>query len=408
MPINTMWFPEEAFGKQAEAQTTVPLQTQQNATTYLCSILKDPLGARILLGAPASGKSTIARQFLSVLRSDTAVARVDGSGLTAEKLLESLLDQFGYNVDLKSADDLLRMISVFAVQQTRSFQPPTVVVENIENMQPAALRALSLLANLTFQDKYAVRIVLTGSRQAQRLLASKGMAPMAKRLESEYEVEPLTRQESMLLLHGRLRSSQVTQPDEILPMNVCDRIHELSGGNPGRSNEIAKGTLEQALSWPASVSDVDKYQLASKAAHSKPKLIVSLDGEVVGEHVFEDKKVTIGRSSLADVVIHNEYASKFHVLMLSYPDALILVDLNSANGTFVNSVRVNSTILRSDDIISLANHRIKVVDAPEAGDDRISEATSTDTATMKTLSDMREERKAQSPFFDIAVREKIL
>jgi pSer/pThr/pTyr-binding forkhead associated (FHA) protein len=94
--------------------------------------------------------------------------------------------------------------------------------------------------------------------------------------------------------------------------------------------------------------------------------------------------------------------------MLSYADALILVDLNSANGTFVNSVRVNSTILRSDDIISLANHRIKVVDAPEAGDKRISEATSTDTATMRTLSDMREERKAQSPFFDIAVREKVL
>ena len=406
MPSNTKWFPEEAFGKQAEAQTTVPLQTQQNAITYLRSILKDPLGARILLGPPASGKSTIVRQCLSVLRSDLATARVDGSGLTAEKLLESLLGQFGYHVELESADDLLRMISVFAVQQTRAFQPPMVVVENIENMQPAALRALSLLANLTFQDNYAVRIVLTGSSQAQRLLASKGMAAMFKRLESGYEVEPLTSQETMLFLHGRLRSYNVTRPDEVLPMNVCDTIHELSGGNPGRSIEVAKGTLEQALSLPASVSDVNKYQAATKAAHSKPKLIVSLDGEVIAEHVVEDNKVTIGRSSLADVVIHNEYASKFHVLMLSYADALILVDLNSANGTFVNSVRVNSTILRNNDIISLATHRIKVVDVPEAGDERIGEATSTDTATMRTLSDMREEQKAQFPFFDIKQKVK--
>ena len=401
MPNNIKWFPEQAFGEQAEARTTVPLQTQQNAITYLCSILKDPLGARILFGPRSSGKSTIARQFLSVLRSDIVVARVDGSGLTAEKLLVSVLSQFGYPVDLESADDLLRMVSVFAVQLTRAFQPPIVVVENIENMQPAALRALSLLANLTFQDKYAVRIVLTGSSQARRLLASKGMVAMSKRLESGYEVEPLTSQESMLFLHGRLRSCQVTQPDEVLPMNVCDRIHELSGGNPGRLNEIAMRTLEQALSLPASVSDVNKYQLARKAARSKPKLIVSLDGEVIEEHVFEDKKVTIGRSSLADIVIHNEFASKFHVLMLSYADALILVDLNSSNGTFVNSVRVNSTILRNDDIISLANYRIKVVDAPEADDDRISDVTATDTATMKTLSDMREERKAQFAFFDI-------
>ncbi len=329
------------------------------------------------------------------------VARVDGSGMTAEKLLVSILGQFGYHVDLESADDLLRMVSVFAVQQTRTFQPPMLVVENIENMQPAALRALCLLASLTFQGNYAIRIVLTGSSQARRLLGSKGMAAMSKRLESGYEVEPLSSHESMLYLHGRLTSCQVTQPDAILPMNVCDKIHELSGGNPGRLNEIAKGTLEQALSLPASVADIDKYQHVTKMKRSSPKLIVSLDGDVLETFEIGDKKVTLGRSSLADIVIHNDYASKFHALLLLYADALVLVDLNSANGTLVNSVKVNSTILRSDDIISLARYRIKVVDAPEADADRISDATATDTTTMKTLTDMREERKRKFPFFDI-------
>ena len=101
------------------------------------------------------------------------------------------------------------------------------------------------------------------------------------------------------------------------------------------------------------------------------------------------------------IVIYNEYSSKFHALILSSADALILVDLNSSNGTFVNSVKVSSTILRSDDIISLANHRIKVVDAPESDGDRISDVTATDTATMKTLANMREERKTRFPFLDI-------
>lgn len=406
MPTNIKWFPEQAFGEQAESRSIVPLQTQQYAITYLCSILKDPLGARILLGPPSSGKSTITQQFLSVLRSDIVVARIDGSALTAEKLLASVLGQFGYHVDLEAADDLLRMVSVFAVQQTRTFQPPIVIVENIEQMQPAALRALNLLASLTFQGNYAVRIVLTGSRQALRLLGSNGMAAMSERLQSEYEVKPLSSHESMLYLHGKLRSCQAKQPDAILPMDVCDRIHEMSGGNPGRLNEIARGTLRQSLSLPASISDVDKYEHAAKIERGTPKLIVSLHGEVLEEHEFVDKKVTVGRSSLADIVIHNEYASKFHVLMLSYADALILVDLNSANGTFVNSVRVNSTILRTDDIISLANHRIKVVDAPAADADRISDVTAADTATMKTLADMREARKTRFPFFDFKRKAK--
>ena len=406
MPSNIKWFPEQVFGDQTETRTIVPLQTQQNAIKYLCSILKDPYGARILLGPALSGKSTIARQFVSVLRSDMVVAKVDGSGLTAEKLLGSVLDQFGYEVDLKSAEDFLRMVSVFAVQQTRTRHPPMLIVENIENMRPAALRALNLLAKLTFQGKYAIRIVLTGRSQARRLLASKGMTAVSKRLESEYEVEPLSSHEAKLYLHGRLTSGHVPKPDTVLPMNVCDRIHELSGGIPGRLNEIAKGTLEHALSLPATVSDADRHQHATMTNHSSTKLIVSLHGEVLETFTFKDKKVTIGRSSLADIVIHNDYASKFHALMLFYADALVLVDLNSANGTFVNSVKISSTILRSDDIISLASHRIKVVNAPAARADRISGATSTDTAKMKTLPEMREERKSKFAFLNIKRKAK--
>jgi len=406
MPINTQWFPEHVFGAQAESRAAVSLQSQQDATTYLCSILRDPHGARVLIGPPSSGKSTIARQFHSVLRSDIAVARVDGAGLSAEKFLISVLGQFGYHVDLESADDLLKTIRVFAIQQTRTFQPPIMVVENIEAMQPAALRALCLLAKLTFQGKYAIRIVLTGTTQARRLLGSKGMATISQRVESEYEVEPLSKHESTVFLHGRLTSCDIPQPEEILPKNVCERIHELADGNPGRLNEIAKGTLEQALSLPASVSDVNKHQHETKKRRACPKLIVSLDGEVVEKYEFNDKKVTIGRSNLADIVVHNEYASKFHALLMWYPDTLVLVDLNSANGTFVNSVRINSTLLRSDDIISLARYRIKVVDAPEGDADQVSDATSTDTTTMKTLAGMREERKARFPFSDIKRRVK--
>jgi type II secretory pathway predicted ATPase ExeA len=405
MPFNFKWFPEQVFGEHAETRTIVPLQTQQRAVTSLNSILKDPYGACVLFGPASSGKSTIARRFMSVLRSDIMVARVDGSGSTAEQFLMSVLSQFGYNVDLKSADDMLRMVSVFATQQTRAVQAPLLIIENIENMQPASLRALCILAGITYQGKYAVRMVLIGTNKARRLLESKGMAPMSRRLESVYEVEPLSSHESMLYLHGRLTDCKVTPPDDVLPMNVCDRIHEFSGGNPGRLDEIAKGTLRQAMTFPATLADVGKHQQVDTTKRSKPKLIVTLNGETLEQYEFSDKKVTIGRSSLADIVIHDEFASKFHALMLLYYDALILVDLNSSNGTFVNSKRVTSTILRSDDIVSLTTYRIKIVDAPETEADRTDTGLE-DTSKMKTLEDMRMKRKTEFPFHHIRRKAK--
>ena len=184
------------------------------------------------------------------------------------------------------------------------------------------------------------------------------------------------------------------QPDSILPPNVCDRIHELAQGNPGRLNTIARGTLQHALALPASVADVGRYERYTAETRARPDLIVSLDGQVLETVRLEGHKVTIGLSSLADIVIHNDKASHFHALLLSYPDALVLVDLNSAQGTFVNAARVSSTILKSDDIISLASHRIKVLNAPAPGVDRIDEERATECSKFKTLDAARAQRRA--------------
>ena len=79
--------------------------------------------------------------------------------------------------------------------------------------------------------------------------------------------------------------------------------------------------------------------------------------------------------------------------MLLYSDALVLVDLNSSNGTTVNSVRVRSTVLKDNDIISLGHHRIKVTDAPAISREMAKFLEQQDTIKMKNLIDMR---KAQA------------
>ncbi|MDJ0759599.1 MAG: FHA domain-containing protein [Woeseiaceae bacterium] len=391
MPEITTWFPERAFGKQSETRTVVPLQTQQSAVSYLLSIVKDTYGVRALIGPESSGKTTVIDRFRSLLRRDIAVAMTDGAGQTSEQLLTNILKQFGYQAELESADDLLKMVNVFAVQQTRVVQPPVIIVENLERMRPAALRTLCLLAGITFQGQYALRIVVTGTIDSRKLLDLSSMKALADRIESIYELEPLTPHESMLYLHGRLEACDVNQPDSILPIDVCDRMHELSGGNPGQLCRIARGTLQQAVSFPATLVDIEKSHTVAQKKRSKPKLIVSQNGDVVAEYELSDKKITIGRSSLADIQIQDERVSKFHALLLLYSDALVIADLNSANGTSVNSRLVKSTLLRSDDILAISSFRLKVVNAPEGAEDHIG-VDQGDTSRMKTLDDMRQSK----------------
>ena len=65
------------------------------------------------------------------------------------------------------------------------------------------------------------------------------------------------------------------------------------------------------------------------------------------------------------------------------------MDLNSTNGTFVNSKRVSNHVLIHDDVVSLGNHRIKFVDPFATKRGTLEGVEFADTAIMKTLEDMR-------------------
>ena len=195
--------------------------------------------------------------------------------------------------------------------------------------------------------------------------------------------------------------------DTVFPVDVSDRLHKHSEGWPGPLNEAAIETIGRATSFPVTVTDtmvLDEVNLepppddlpvlsATEATGPlPPSLIISKDGKVVSESVIKHKKVLIGRSDFADVVIDDQFVSKMHAVILMYSDAMVLVDLNSANCTMVNSVRITTTILKSDDIVSLGDHRMKVVNAPAISDEMASLIGSSDTLKMKNLMDVRRQR----------------
>ena len=128
---------------------------------------------------------------------------------------------------------------------------------------------------------------------------------------------------------------------------------------------------------------------SSTVSRQPPRLVISRNGKTVAEYTFREKKVLLGRSDFADVIVNDDFVSKVHAVFLLYTDALVLLDLNSANGLTVNSTSVKKTILRSDDIISLGNHRVKIEHAPPVSAEMEELLKSPDTLKMKNLVDLR-------------------
>jgi len=389
----------QAFGEGSEGLATVALHSQLEAIDRLHTVLADPATVSLLHGPALSGKSTIIRQFVKSLIPEIAVAVVDGAELSARQLLAEIVIDFGYQAEMTSSDDLMRMAQVLAVQQTRTRQVPVVVIENIDRMRPDALDAVLRISELTFQGQYVVRLVLSGGEQAPRLLAPDGAAALGGRNIATIAVPSLSTREAQRYLHSRLLAAGVHQPASLLPPGSCEKLQELSGGSPGLLSRNAERVLRRAKSLPVSIHAVTEILGRPSAEREAPALIVTSNGEVVHRYVFrrgKERKITVGRSSLADLVIDDSYASKFHAMFLHFRDALVLVDLNSANGTFVNSVRVKGSVLKSDDIVSVSHHRIKVLNAPLAPADVHERIAAADTKSMQTIGDKRQQRQ-QNP-----------
>jgi hypothetical protein len=105
---------ERPSGGQGRPAPVVLYRSQQAGLRFLRKLAVDENGIGLLHGPESSGKSVIVSQFLEELPNHVAFANVDGSRLKAPEFLSEVLKQFGYGVELKSADELLNMLRVIS------------------------------------------------------------------------------------------------------------------------------------------------------------------------------------------------------------------------------------------------------------------------------------------------------
>lgn len=387
MQLDRVGLRERPFHKKGRPAKFVHYRSQQEAFKFLGNILTDERGIGLLHGPHASGKSVLARQFVRSLHTNIAVAIVDGSRLKSTELLSEILVEFGYDVTLNSADELLNMLNVFVVQQTRSRQAPLLILENIHDMYPAALCVLCKLASLAVHNRYALRIILISDRDVHHIIDSPSMSQIAERMIGDFEVGPMTAKETQVYLYAKLQSCGAGRPDDVFSFEVCDSLHLASGGWPGKLDGIAMSVIDQADKLPIRLEVIDSSDLHVDG--DAPRLLVSLDGKISQEIRLESERSLLGRSDLSDVVIDDPIVSLQHALLVRDQNRVILIDLKSENGTYVNSIRVQRRVLRDNDIITLGDHRIKVIYANSQVPGELEDPDLADTARMQDIVDAR-------------------
>lgn len=367
-----------AFGEHADPELIVAYQSHQDALRFLAAALGQATGVALLQGPSGSGKTTIINEQRTWSSRDTAVALLDGTHLTPRRLLASMLSQFDVSSTSQRDEQLLQELNKFLTLETRNGRTPVLIIDDADRATPSALRLLNWLAALDARGNYALRIVLTGKERLSALLRDDSMRSLSRRHPPTYSLNPLTVQEAMVYLRTRLIAAGGERSEKVFPVKMCEKIHELSGGWPGSLNKQAIEVMQRMTEL--------------QSARPIPHVTVSRDGVTVAEFELTERQYIIGRTELADIVIEDTYVSKMHAMLQIYSNAIVLLDLNSTNGTTVNSRVVDKTILRTDDIISLGHYRLKIENAPAINAEMDARIKASDTLVMQNLVDVRRAR----------------
>lgn len=90
------------------------------------------------------------------------------------------------------------------------------------------------------------------------------------------------------------------------------------------------------------------------------KLILKYEAAVIKEVDVGAQPITIGRAPDNDLHVDNLAVSSHHARIFNDSGKLVVEDMNSLNGTFVNSQRITRATLKPGDVVTVGKHTVEV------------------------------------------------
>jgi general secretion pathway protein A len=356
-----------------------PSQQHLRALGFIGQLLWSRANLGVITGERGIGKSLLIRRLLSDLDERVLLAHVQSEAVDPQEFLRDVLKQF--DIELNEADrtDRRRLLNRFLTHQFGQNRICMLVVEGVQNLRPAVLEELRLIAELAVDGKRAVKLMLLGDHALNRVIDSPRMASLVSGRVPRIAIESFSEDQVAAYVAHRLRAAGAIDPDSLASPTLVPQIHRYTSGIPRLINRLCENALAVALDLGDVRLSARALTRAAEALHVIPTseqieaiadsnpgetkeeqalLLVSTQGIADGVVPLMASRILIGRSELADVRIDSAFVSRYHSLIVRENGQDLLIDLGSTNGVLVNGKRVVRAVLKHRDLIQVGPSRV--------------------------------------------------
>jgi type II secretory pathway predicted ATPase ExeA len=200
-------------------------------------------GFVMITGGPGTGKTTLIHDLMADLpRNEFIVGYLASTQLGADDLLRMTAHAFGMESAAPKKAQILMRLMEFLAQQYRLGLHALLIIDDAQDLAPAAMEELRLLNNLQQGGQQLLQIVLLGQEELRLLLRRPEMEQVHQRLVAAWHLEPLSPEETVGYVRHRLETAGWTG-DPVIEPGVLPIVHAFSKGIPRRINLICSRLL---------------------------------------------------------------------------------------------------------------------------------------------------------------------
>ena len=215
----------------------------KRAMAYLEYGLHQSEGFIVITGEIGAGKTTIVRSLLEQLDSNRVVAaNLVSTQIDASDILRMVAAAFGVPGRNLDKAGLLLALETFLVSVAASGKRALLIVDEAQNLTPAAVEELRMLSNFQLEDHALLQSFLVGQPEFRDIMQSGDMQQLRQRVIAACHIGPMDHEETRGYIEHRLKCAGYTG-EPLFEIDACEAIHKASGGIPRRINSLCDRLL---------------------------------------------------------------------------------------------------------------------------------------------------------------------
>ncbi len=306
-----------------KSESSLPVESVRHriGQQHLHNTFREPRPLAILAGSSAPDTSELISSFLDSIDSNVTVLRIGKACTDPLEGMREVVRATGFEPQNMNLVELEIMFMKFLSLQRFQHQRTIFLIEETPGNDDWVRDKVRNLVELEKAGNFGLMVIL--SRQS----------------DANEEIDlPVLEVDTSLATNGRMKKMRKLFPSAPVAAS-------LKKTNGSRRHEMT-----------VNLDNDDTVPL---------NIILTHHGKGIHELTLEQPRLMIGRAEDNDLCINNTNVSRHHAILVRHGAAALLMDMNSKNGTFVNSQRIKDQVVVHNDIITIGNHQIKFV-APSA------------------------------------------